>query len=201
MKPNAITASASQTQQQTLQWRQSRPLLGDWRISRQFIFVIVASLAIMQILIAVMGLIVNGELILLPWRFVAIVAAIFTGLMLFAAVVVMGNRVVTDVTADRRGFSSVLRGGAGFWNWAVIILGTIAGKPGNVSAGLLAESRRRECHRWSHVREYYCDEGTHLISLRFRDGSWFDLQPTPHQWSAVLGLIAQGQPRSHGKPH
>lgn len=199
MNTKALIASASQSQRKTLQWRQSRPLLGDWRILRQFIFLIVASLVIMQVVIAVMGLIVNGELILLPWRFVAIVAAIFTGLMLFSAIVVMGNRIVTEVTADRRGFSSILRGGAGFWNWAAIILGTIAGKPGTVGAGLLAESRRRERHRWSHVKELHSDEGKHLISLSFRDGGWFDLQPPPNQWAELLELIAQGRAQNRDK--
>lgn len=194
---DAITPSTRSlpTRQPTLQWRQTRPLLGDWRILRAFLFVIVGALLLMQLSIAVMGWIVEGEWIFLPWQFVAIVAAVFTGLMLVAAIVVMRNRIVMDVTADRRGFTTVLGGGAGYWNRAAILLGILARKPGTVSAGLLAESRRRERHRWSQVTEVRSDAERRLIAMRFREGGWADLQPPAEHWQDLLTLIEQGRHR------
>lgn len=135
----------------TITWRYDIPLLTSRFMLWEFAKVIAISVAVMPIVVGIAGLVAEGELVAVPWRVLALVAAIMFGLFALAALL-LGNRhgAVFTVSPEGVGYEAAPRERR--LKRLVAVLGTAGGRPSVAGAGLLAMSREADLIPWADIR-------------------------------------------------
>jgi hypothetical protein len=157
---------------EAISWEYDIPLVNNLFILRDFLFVICASMVVMQLLVLAMGLVFEGEVLLLPWQVWGIVIAVIGVLFLVAALVVLGNRYHARFTVNQKQvlYEAGIRERK--MNRVMVALGMLAllaGKPGPAGAALLSTSQEALAIGWRDVHRVRVYSNSRVISL---SNSW-----------------------------
>jgi hypothetical protein len=152
--------------------------------------VILISGVIMWAVVALMSLVVNGEPLLLPVEFVALIMGIVAVLFFISCLILLNRWGFTNTLYEEGvGYASgnreknVNRGlvGLGF-------LALLAGKPGALGSSLIAQSQEDGFYPWVDVRRVDAHPGPRVISVR---NSWrvvFRLYCTPENYGQAVAI-------------
>lgn len=175
----------------TIEWSYRVPLLTSRFMLWDFLRVTVLSVIGMSLLVALMGLIAEGELIVLPLEVLAIVTGIM--LVLFAlASLLLGNTVPMTFSVRPEGVSYGMGKRQKGLNRATVIVGALAGSPTTAGAGLLAASREQGGWKWAELHEARYFAGPRVISLRNSWRTVLRLHCTPENYEQVRAAVAAG---------
>ncbi|MDO8879543.1 MAG: hypothetical protein Q7W44_01885 [Coriobacteriia bacterium] len=182
-----------------VEWEYRVPLITSRFMLWDFARVIVLSVLIMYVLVALTGLLVEGELVILPPQVFLITTGILVGLLLIV-VLLMGNGFSQTFTVDPAGGVRYASGSREQkWNRAAVILGALRGSPTTTGAGLLGVMREKGGWTWRqlHAARYFPRQ--RVISLRNSWRTVIRLHCTPENYEQVRALVAAGIARGAGQ--
>lgn len=175
-----------------IEWEYRIPLITSRFMLWDFARVIVLSVLIMYVLVALTGLLVEGELVILPPQVFLITAGILVGLLLIV-VLLMGNGFSQTFTVDSVGGVRYAAGSREQkWNRAAVILGALRGSPTTAGAGLLGVTREKGGWTWRQVYAARYFPRQRVISLRNSWRTVIRLHCTPENYEQVRALVAAG---------
>ena len=149
-----------------IRWEAPIPLVTSRFFMLDSLLAITLSVLIAYALVFVMALVVNGEVLLLPWQFVAALWLFFVVLFPLIALVVFRNRIDASFAVGAVGFE--VAGGTKLRrvNRIVLVLALLSGRPAAVGPALLATADERRAIPWGDVQtaRYHPREG--VIELR-----------------------------------
>lgn len=185
-----MTADAPDTRTPLLTWRIDIPLVNNRFVLWDSVKVTLISAGIMWALVAILSLAADGEPLLLPLGFVAVVTAIVWVLLLLACLILLNRWGFTNTLYEEgAGYESgerekrVNRLLSGFG-----LLGSLSGSTGGLGSALLARSREDGFYPWTDVHRLISHPGPRVISLR---NSWrvvYRLYCTPDNFEQALAL-------------
>ncbi len=149
-------------------WTADVPMLNDRFLLWEFTKVSVLSVAIMAILVAAMGWLLEGEPVLLPWRVLGIGVVAFFGAFALVSLL-MGNsyRVTFGISPEGVIYQSGRRERR--LNRLAMLAGGLAGNPSAAGAGALAASREALLVPWQEVHTVRIHPGPRVIVIK---NSW-----------------------------
>jgi len=185
-----------------LEWEGRINLFTDPFTLLDLVRVAAISTVIMWTSVALMGLLVSGELVILPPVVLVVLIPIFLVLYLLAALL-LGVSVPTTFTVDERGVGWQTGRRASWLSRATIVLGAVAGDPGTAGAGMLGMARESGLVPWervAHVRPY---PDRRVIALADGWHTLLRLYCTAETYDAALALSqrhAAGDAAVQSKP-
>jgi hypothetical protein len=190
------------TGETALEWEGRVDLLSDPFTRRDMLRVGVISIAMMWILVALMGLLAEGELVILPPVVLLIVVPVVV-VLFFLAVVLLGVRlpIVFVLDSHGAGWSSGKR--ASWASRATMVLGALSARPSAAGAGMLGLARESGTVPWQdvvHVRPY---SDRRVIALADSWHTLLRLYCTPETYDAALAFAishAAGDTATAPKP-
>lgn len=174
-----------------IEWSYRVPLLTSRFMLWDFLRVTLLSVLAMYVLVALMGLIAEGELIVLPLEVFLIVTGIMLGLFVLASLL-LGNNVPMLFSVRPEGVSYGMGKRQKGLNRATVILGALSASPTTAGAGLLAASREQGGWAWSDLREARYFAGPRVISLRNSWRTVLRLHCTPENFEQVRVAVVAG---------
>lgn len=169
--PVAVNGGDSSTARRELRWETDVPLATDRFLLYDTAKVLVFSaLAIIGVGSLVALLLSGADAPLHEWLMaLKIVLLVFLGIgagLLLVMLTFFGNRFPVRITVEPRGVRWEALSRRGKWaNRTAMVAGLLAGKPGLMGAGILAETRRTEGMRWSDIQRVRCHPDLCVISL------------------------------------
>ncbi|MCW5852642.1 MAG: hypothetical protein KIT87_21400 [Anaerolineae bacterium] len=151
-----------------LEWDYAIPVATNRFILRDMVVVFGLSMVILQAILALMGLILDGEALWLPLSFWALIAGILVVLFGLASLVLL-NRVQAHFSLDTERAEVRMGRRERRLNRLATGLGFLAGKPGLAGAGLLAEAQETQAIEWKDVYTVKVHPKQRVISLH---NSW-----------------------------
>ena len=150
----------------TYHWEASIPLVGDRFLLLDTVTALGLTVVAMYGLVALMGLLLEGRPVFLPWQ---MGAGLFTGFFVLFGLIslaVFQNRV--DVTYDVGPGGMVQTAGAKAHkvNRIMLFLALLSGKGGAIGSGLLAQSREVTQIAWDEVRGVWYHPGRGVVEVR-----------------------------------
>lgn len=176
---------------ETIEWSYRVPLLTSRFMLWDFLRVTLLSVLSMYVLVGLMGLIVEGEFIVLPLQVFAIVAGIMLGLFVLASLL-LGNNVPMTFSVRPDGVSYGMGRRQKGLNRATVILGVLSGNPTTAGAGLLAATREQGGWKWAELREARYFAAPRVISLRNSWRTVLRLHCTPENYEQVRVAVVAG---------
>lgn len=155
-----------------VEWTYNIPLLTDWFMLWDFARVILLSVVGMYVIVAVGGLIVEQELIILPAQVFLLVTGIMSGLFVLTALL-LGNHHRARFVVGAKGVEYHAAKRERTVNRLAVIAGLLALNPSAAGAGVLAASRENELLPWSAVEKVIIHPRARVIVLR---NSWRTVQ-------------------------
>lgn len=152
----------------SITWRFDIPLLTSRFMLWDFARVILISLAIMYVLVAFTGWLVDGEFVWLPPVVLLVGGGVVLGLF-FIAALLLGNRSGARFTVSPEGVLYEAEERERRMNRLVAVAGAVAGSATTAGAGLLASSREELLVPWDEIRRVVTYPRQRVISLR---NSW-----------------------------
>lgn len=177
-----------------IEWTYHVPLLTSRFMLWDFVRVIVVSVLLMYVLVAFMGWLAEGELVLLPPQVFVIVGGVMFMLLAIAALL-LGNHVDVTFAVGPEGVTFASGSRERKWNRAAVVLGMLAGSASTTGAGLLASSREQGGWGWAgiHAARYF--PGQRVISLRNTWRTVLRLHCTAGEYERVRAIVASGLER------
>lgn len=185
------------TSPETIEWSFRVPLLTSRFMLWDFVRVTLLSVLGMYLAVFLMGLLVEGELIVLPLQVFAIVTGIMLALFVLASLL-LGNHVPMTFSVRPDGVAYGMGPRQKGLNRATVILGALSGSPTTAGAGLLAASREQGGWMWGELREARYFDGPHVISLRNSWRTVLRLHCTPENYERVRAAVTAGLARGAG---
>ena len=176
---------------ETIEWSYRVPLLTSLFMLWDLLRVTLLSVLSMYILVALMGLIVEGEFVVLPFQVFAIVTGIMLGLFVLVSLF-LGNGVSMTFSVCAEGVSYSMGRRQKGLNRATVVLGALSGSPTTAGAGLLAASREQGSWKWSELHEARYFARTRVISLRNSWRTVLRLHCTPENYEQVRAAVVDG---------
>ena len=206
-KLGAAPAEAAEPTGDTISWERGVPLINNRFILWDFLWVVTASVLGLAVIVALIGLLAEGELLLIPLEILALVFGILAALFAVAVLLVYQNHFHMKFTVDAKQVVAVSGSKERKVNTVgriVGVLALLAGRPGVLGSALLATSQEvtditwREVHRvryypaqrvvslsnsWRTVLRLYCsrenyDQVAALVERFAQTGAaWRDLHP------------------------
>jgi hypothetical protein len=170
----------------TLTWDYNIPLVSNLLVLKDFLLVIVLSLAALQLVLLLVGFFSGEGYVVLPPKLYAIVAAVLAGLFLVAAGVVLQNRFRATFSVGPHGISYVSGPRERRINRVVFALSMFVGRPG---ASLLALSEESGRFSWVDVHKVTVHRRQRVITL---SNSWrplVRLYCPPETFGEILSLV------------
>jgi len=153
---------------ESITWRYDIQLLTSRFMLWDFARVILMSLAIMYVLVAFTGWLVDGEFVWLPPVVLLVGGGVVLGL-LFIAALLLGNRSGARFAVSPEGVLYEAEERERRINRLVSVAGAVAGSATTTGAGLLASSREELLVPWDEIRRVVTYPRQCVISLR---NSW-----------------------------
>jgi hypothetical protein len=151
-----------------IEWTYDIPLLTSRFMVWDFVRVILLSVVAMYVIVALGGLIIEQELIILPPMVFALTAGIMAGLFVLTSLL-LGNRQGARFTVDARGVEYRAEKRERSMNKLVVIVGLLARNPTTAGAGTLAMTRERMLVPWESIHRVVVYPRARVIALR---NSW-----------------------------
>lgn len=178
-----------------LEWDYAIPVATNRFILRDMVVVFGLSMLILQAILALMGLILEGEALLLPPSFWALIAAILVVLFGLASLVLL-NRVQAHFRLDVERAQIMMGGRERKMNRLATWLGLMTGKPGLAGAGLLAQAQETQAIAWQDVYAVKVHPKQRVISLHNSWRTVIRLYCSPEVFDAAVAWV-----RSYTTPH
>ncbi|MHB1018244.1 MAG: hypothetical protein ACYC2X_10235 [Coriobacteriia bacterium] len=178
----------------TIEWSYRVPLLTSRFMLWDFLRVTLLSVLGIYLAVFLMGLIAEGELIILPLQVFAIITGIMLGLFVLASLM-LGNHVPMTFSVRSEGVAYGMDKRQKGLNRATVIIGALSGSPTTAGAGLLAASREQGGWTWAELREARYFEGQRVISLRNSWRTVLRLHCTTENYEQVRDVVAAGLAR------
>lgn len=178
----------------TVEWSYRVPLLTSRFMLWDFLRVTLLSVLGMYLAVFLIGLIAEGELIVLPFQVFAMVTGIMLALFTLASLM-LGNHVPMTFSVRPEGISYGMGRRQRGINRATVILGALSGSPTTAGAGLLAASREQGGWTWGELRGVRYFDGPRVISLRNAWRTVLRLHCTPENYEQVRDAVAMGLAR------
>lgn len=155
-----------------ISWEYGIPLINNRFMLYDMVKVAVLSATIMWVLVALMGWLIDGEPVLLPWFVPLVGAGALLALFLIACLLLL-NRFGVRFEVGPDGIShETLRRERGI-NRAVTIIGALAGSATTTGAGLLASSQEEMSWAWDDIHRVKFHPGPRVITIM---NSWRALE-------------------------
>lgn len=149
-------------------WHYDIPILTNPFMLWDMLRVLVISVAIMWVLVAFTGWIIDGEPVLLPAFVLGITFGVVAALFVIAGVL-LGNRQGARFVVSREGIGYAAEARERKLNRIVTIVGVLAASPQTAGAGLLAQSQEDMFVPWTEIHEVRFYPRSSVISIR---NSW-----------------------------
>ncbi len=179
------------TQPHALEWTYRVPLLTSGFMLWDFLRVSVISVVVMYLLVALMGLLVEGEFVVLPLQVFALVLGIMLVLFVLASLL-LGNHVTMSFAVRPDGVAYAMGSRERKMNRATVVLGALSGAPATAGAGLLAASRENGGWTWEQLHRARYFPGSRVISLRNSWRTVLRLHCTAENYEQVAIAVADG---------
>lgn len=166
--PATTTEPTPRPASDRIEWTYDIPLLTSRFMLWDFLRVILLSVVAMYVIVAVGGLIVERELIILPPMVFALTTGIMLGLFLLTSLL-LGNRQGARFIVSKRGVEYRAEKRERSMNKLVVIVGLLARNPTAAGAGALAMTRERMFLPWESVHRVVVYRRLRVIELR---NSW-----------------------------
>lgn len=188
----AIPATAAaRAEDGVITWVQCVPLLTNRFILWDMGKALVITVAIMWVLLAGMGWLVNGEPLLIPWQMLLVILGGMAVLMTLACLLML-NRVTMTLGVGPAGAGYSAGSAERKWNRLAIVAGVLGGSAAATGAGLLATADEQGGWLWSELRRANEHPRQRVISLR---NSWrvvLRLYCTPANYEQVRATVSEG---------
>lgn len=154
--------------QDPIEWTYDIPLLTSRFMVWDFVRVILLSVVAMYAIVAIGGLVVEQELIILPWQVFALTAGIMFGLFVLTALL-LGNHQRARFIVSERGVEYRAEKRERAISRLAVIVGLLARNPTTAGAGALAMTRERYFVPWEGIHRVVVHRRQRVISLH---NSW-----------------------------
>ena len=171
-----------------IEWIYDIPLLTSSFMVWDFVRVILLSVVAMYVIVAVGGLIVEQELIILPPMVFVLTAGIMAGLFVLTSLL-LGNRQGARFTVDVRGVEYRAEERERSMNKLVVIVGLLARNPTTAGAGTLAMTREHMLVPWESIHRVVVYPRARVISLRNSWRTVLRLHCTPELFDDVVNAV------------
>lgn len=173
-----------------LAWQIDIPLINNRFMLWDFTKVTLISGAIMWTVVALAGLLAEGEPLLLPPAVVALATGILWALLVVSCLVLLNRWGFTNTLYEEGvGYASGAREKkVNRWLTFFGFVGLLAGKPVPLGSALIASSQEDGFYPWANVRRINAHPGPRVISLR---NSWrvvYRLYCTPEDYAEALAI-------------
>lgn len=171
-----------------VEWTYDIPLLTDPFMLWDFARVILLSVIGMYLIVALGGLIVEQELIILPAEVFVLVTGIMSGLFVLTALL-LGNRQTARFVISAKGVEYHAAKRERTVSRLAVVVGLLARNPIAAGAGLLATSRENHLVPWSAVERVVFHPKARVIVLR---NSWRTVQRLycpPDRFDAIAEAV------------
>jgi hypothetical protein len=171
-----------------LTWARRVPLLTNRFILWDFTWVLLAAIAGLYLLVAIMSLIADGELLILPWQVFAYVLGILAALFAFTILLVFQNGYNMVFTLGAKGatwHSGGRERNLGRFAFFVGILALFQGRPGLLGSTMIAQSQEGDGIAWRDLYKVKVYPAQRVVSL---SNSWrtvLRLYCLPENFAAV----------------
>lgn len=180
-------------------WDASIPLVGDRFFFLDTVTALGIAVVAMYGLVALMGVLVDGRPVFLPWQ---MGAGLLAGLFLLfglVSLVVFQNRVDVSYAVGPAGIVQTAGAKVRKVNRVVLVLALLSGKGGAIGSGLLAQSRETTHIEWDEVRGVWYHPGRGVVEVRDNLFRMTRLFCPPSLYPAVAALV-QAQVAAHPAP-
>ncbi len=164
----AAGASGQEQRQGEIEWTFNVPLLTSRFMLWDFLRVILLSVMAMYVIVAVGGLIVERELIILPLEVFLLTTGIMFGLFVLTSLL-LGNHQGARFTVGPKGVEYRAEKRERSMNKLVVLVGLLARNPTTAGAGTLAMTRERLFLPWGSIHRVVVHRRERVIALR---NSW-----------------------------
>ncbi len=171
-----------------IEWTYDIPLLTSRFMVWDFLRVILLSVVAMYVIVAVGGLIVERELIILPPMVFVLTAGIMAGLFVLTSLL-LGNRQGAHFIVSAKGVEYRAEKRERSMNRLVVILGLLAANPTTAGAGTLAMTRERMLVPWESVRRITVYRRARVIALRNSWRTVLRLHCPPELFDDIAGAV------------
>jgi hypothetical protein len=151
-----------------IEWTYDIPLLTSRFMVWDFVRVILLSVVAMYVIVALGGLIIEQELIILPPMVFVLTTGIMASLFVLTSLL-LGNRQGARFTVGARGVEYRAEKRERSMNKLVVLVGLLALNPTTAGAGTLAMTRERMLVPWESIHRVVVYPRARVIALR---NSW-----------------------------
>lgn len=174
-----------------IEWQYRVPLLTNRFMLWDFARVITISLVVMYLLVALIGWLVDGEAVLLPWQMLLITGGIMTAAFTLACLL-LGNRFAMLFGVGPAGVGYASGSRERKWNRAAVLAGVLGGSSSATGAGLIASSQEEGGWVWADIRRAVEHPRARVITLRNSWRTVLRLYCTPENYEQVRAMVAEG---------
>lgn len=182
-----------------IEWVYDIPLLTSRFMLWDFLRVTLLAVAAMYVIVALGGLIIEQELIILPPMVFAFTTAIMLGLFALTSLL-LGNRQRARFTVGPGGVEYRAEKRERAISRAALIVGLLALNPTAAGAGALAMTRERVLVPWSSIHDVRVYRRPRVISLRNSWRTVLRLHCPPESFDSIVAAVeshhAQSGPTS-----
>lgn len=186
--PDSATAQTSSPAPEPLEWTYDIPLLTSRFMLWDFARVILLSVVAMSVFVALAGLIIEQELIVLPLMVYVLTAGILAGLFVLTSLV-LGNRMGARFTVDARGVGYRAEKRERSLNKLVVLVGLLAANPTTAGSGVLAMSRERTLIPWTSIHRVVIHRRQRVIAVHNSWRTVLRLHCSPEMFDEVASAV------------
>ncbi len=172
----------------TIEWTYNIPLLTSRFMLWDFLRVILLSVVAMYVIVAVGGLIVEQELIILPPQVFILTTGIMLGLFLLTSLL-LGNRQGARFTVGPKGVEYRAEKRERSMNKLVVLVGLFARNPTTAGAGTLAMTRERMFLPWASIHRVVVHRRERVIALHNSWRTVLRLHCSPELFDEVVAAV------------
>lgn len=187
-----------QTKDPVITWDIDISIFANAPIMKQVLFVIGLSIAFVVVLMFLIGLLsgdMNLEYLNFLGKLILILVAIFTVLLLFGVLLVMGNRYGYTFALDRSGIAEATHclqyKRNTIINLLLLIAGLLSGRPAAAGAGILAQSRQKQFLCWKDIEQAVVDPRRKTVVLKKKRRTRMIVFCTADNYDSVSRLILE----------
>lgn len=173
-----------------IEWRYDIPLLTSGFMLWDFFRVILISVGAMYLLVALTGLVLEGELIILPPMVFFLTSGIMLGLFVLTSLL-LGNRQGARFVIGPRGVEYHAEKRERRMNKLAVVIGLLALNPTTAGAGALAMTREKTLIPWGSIHSIRVYPRSRVIALKNSWRTVMRLHCPPELFEVVVSAVKE----------
>jgi hypothetical protein len=186
--------SPNVTDENVITWTYRMPILNNRFIMWDMVRVVLLSAVLSYAVLIIMGLLFEGELVLMPLAFMALITGIVFVAFLIAGVL-LGNHLNLWFGVGPAGIAWASGKREKTVNRIATVAGILGGSASTTGAGLLATANESGTLPWSDVYRAIEYSDRRVITIRNSWRSVVRLYCTPENWDGVRAVVEEGAAR------